>query len=101
MSNQNNQSIFEKNIQRGIEAKIISFNKDKSKITYHASRDFTTSFKNPEEKVRVSCFTELVLDKDKSYPRKRINFKVIVPRRKPEDKADIVIYEDDELKKSF
>jgi type I restriction enzyme M protein len=99
MSNKNNQSIFEKNIQRGIEAKIISFNEDKSKITYHCSRDFTTSFKNPEEVVRASYFTELVLDYN--YPTKRTNFEVIVPRRKPEDKADIVVYEDDELKKPY
>lgn len=99
MSNKNNQSIFEKNIQRGIEAKIISLNEDKTRITYHCSRDFTTSFKKPEEIVRASYFTELVLDY--SYPAKRINFEVIVPRRKPEDKADIVIYEDDELKKPY
>jgi len=99
MSNKNSQSIFEKNIQRGVEAEIISFNEDESKITYHCSRDFTTSFKNPEEKVRAYYFTELVLDKH--YPKKRINFEVIVPRRKPEDKADIVVYEDDELKKPY
>lgn len=99
MSNKNNQSIFEKNIQRGIKAKIISFNEDKSKITYHASRDFTANFKDPEEKVRAYYFTELVLDKH--YPKEKINFEVIVPRRKPEDKADIVIYEDNELKKPY
>ncbi|MCS7206054.1 MAG: N-6 DNA methylase [Leptospiraceae bacterium] len=99
MSNKNNQSIFEKNIQRGIEAKIISFNEDKSKITYYASRDFTTSFKKPEELVRASYFVELVLDYN--YSPKRIDFEVIVPRRKPEDRADIVVYEDDELKKPY
>lgn len=99
MSNKNNQSIFEKNIQRGIRAKIISFNIDESKITYHCSRDFTTSFKNPEEKVRAYYLTDLVLDKH--YPKERIDFEVVVPRRKPEDKADIVIYEDGELKKPY
>jgi len=99
MSNKNNQSIFEKNIQRGVEAKIISFNEDKSKVTYHCSRDFTTSFKNPEEKVRAYYLTELVINK--RYLKERIDFEVIVPRRKPEDKADIVIYEDDELKKPY
>lgn len=99
MNNKNNQSIFEKNIQRGVEAKIISFNEDKSRITYHCSRDFTTSFKNPEEKVRAYYLTELVINK--RYLKERIDFEVIVPRRKPEDKADIVIYEDDELKKPY
>ncbi|GAH60528.1 unnamed protein product, partial [marine sediment metagenome] len=37
----------------------------------------------------------------KRYLKERIDFEVIVPRRKPEDKADIVIYEDDELKKPY
>ena len=99
MSNKNNQSIFEKNIQRGIEAKIISFNEDKSRITYHCSRDFTTSFKNPEEKVRASYFTELVLDY--RYPRKIIDIEVALRVGEPKWRADIVVYEDDKLKKPY
>jgi len=95
----NNDSIFEKNIQRGIEKKIISFNKDRSRVTYHCSRDYSTSFKNPEEKVRASYFAELVLDYQ--YPKEKIDFEVTVPRRTPADKADIVVYEDDELKKPY
>ncbi len=95
----NNQSIFEQNIKRGIEAGIISFNEDKTKITYACSRAYTTSFKNPEEKVRASYFCELVLDYD--YTKEKMNFEVLVPRRTPEDRADIVIYEDDELKTPY
>ena len=95
----NHDSIFMKNIQSGVEKGYISFSDDNSKITYHCSRDYTTSFKKPEEKVRASYFAELVLDYE--YPRKKIDFEVIVPRRKPEDRADIVIYEDDELKKPY
>ncbi len=91
-----NQSIFEQNIERGVKEGIISFNEDKSKIIYDCSRSYTTSFKNPEEKVRASYFCELVLDYD--YPKEKINFEVSVPRRTPEDRADIVVYEDDELK---
>ena len=90
---ENNQSIFEQNTQRGVEAGIVSFNEDKSKITYACSRAYTTGFKNPEEKVRASYFCELVLDYD--YPKEKIDFEVLVPRRTPEDRADIVIYEDD------
>jgi type I restriction enzyme M protein len=97
MSKINNQSFFEKNIQRGVEVKIISFNEDKSKITYYASRNFTTSFKNPEEEVRAYYFVELVINKH--YPQKRIDFEI---KTKPDlDKADIVIYEDDELKSPY
>src|SRR3990167_10960289 len=95
----NHESIFQRNIQRAVEKGYISFSADDSKITYHCSRDYTTSFKKPEEKVRASYFAELVLDYE--YPRKKIDFEVIVPRRKPEDRADIVIYEDDELKKPY
>lgn len=93
------ESIFMRNIQRGIDKGIIFFSSDQSKITYHCSRDYTTSFKNPEEKVRASYFVELILDYD--YPQKKIDFEVIVPRRTPEDRADIVIYEDEELKKPY
>ncbi|MCB1177175.1 MAG: hypothetical protein KDK36_06300, partial [Leptospiraceae bacterium] len=59
---QDNDSIFKTNIERGIKDKIIIFNDDSSKITYNCSRKYTTSFKNPEEKVRASYFVELVLD---------------------------------------
>jgi len=93
------ESIFEKNIQRGIEEGTISFNEDRSRVTYHCSRDYSTSFKNPEEKVRAAYFAELVIDYQ--YPKKRIDFEVSVPRRTPEDRADIVVYEDDELKKPY
>ncbi|MFH1365990.1 MAG: N-6 DNA methylase [Patescibacteria group bacterium] len=95
----NNQSIFEQNIKRGIEASIISFNEDRTKITYACSRAYTTSFKNPEEKVRASYFCELVLDYN--YPKEKLDFEVLVPRRTPEDRADIIVYEDDELKTPY
>ena len=95
----NNQSIFETNTRRGIGAGIISFNEDKTKITYACSRDYTTGFKNPEERVRASYFCELVLDYD--YPKEQIDFEVLVPRRTPEDRADIVVYEDKELKTPY
>lgn len=85
MTDNNHESIFIRNIQRGVEKGYISFSAENSKITYHCSRDYSTSFKKPEEKVRASYFTELVLDYE--YPNKKIDFEVIVPRRKPEDKA--------------
>ncbi|MFH1050364.1 MAG: N-6 DNA methylase [bacterium] len=95
----NDKSLFEKNIQRGIQAGIIQVNEDESRISYKCSRDYTTGYKNPEEKVRGSYFTDLVLDYQ--YPKERIDFEVTVPRRTPEDRADIVIFEDDELQKTY
>ena len=93
MNKDNHDSIFQRNIKRGIDKGIIKVESDGSKITYFCKRDYSTSFKNPEEKVRASYFCELVLDYD--YPPKNIDIEVIVPRRTPEDRADIVVYDED------
>lgn len=93
MANDNHDSFFARNIQRGIDKGIITVASDGSKITYHCKREYTTSFKNPEEKVRASYFCELVLDYD--YPMKNIDIEVTVPRRTPEDRADIVVYDEE------
>lgn len=92
MSNENQKSIFIKNIQRGIEKGIITVTSDNSKITYKCVRDYTTFFKNPEEKVRAAYFVELVLDYQ--YPSKNIDIEVKVERRVPDDRADIVVYDE-------
>jgi len=89
-------SIFKTNIDRGLKAKIIQLNEDESRITYLCSRNYATSFKNPEETVRASYFVELVLDYQ--YPKERIDIEVKVERRTPDDRADIVIYEEEECK---
>ncbi len=95
----NDESHFIHTIKKGIAKKIISLSSDESKITYHGSRPFKVNFKDPEEKIRAAYFTELVIDY--LYPTKKIDFEVVVPRRTPSDRADIVIYEDEELKKPF
>ncbi len=92
-------SIFFENINKGVENKLISFNDDGTRIIYNCSRKYSTSFKNPEEKVRASYFVELVLDYQ--YPKEKIDIEVKVERRVPDDRADIVIYEDEELKSPF
>jgi len=92
-------SAFEKDIQRGINQGLILLTDDRSKITYHCSREYLTGFKNPEEKVRAAYFVELI--SDYKYNPKRVDIEVPVPRRTPEDRADIVVYEDDELKKPY
>ena len=97
--NISNTSQILQNIDKGQKAGIISFNEDNSRITYHCNRDYPTSFKNPEEKVRASYFVELV--QTYQYPQKRIDIEITVPRRTPEDRADIVVYSDDECKEPF
>jgi len=92
-------SIFRTNIDRGVKAKIIQFDSDENKITYSCTRNYSTSFKNPEEKVRASYFVELVLDYQ--YPKELIDIEVKVERRIPDDRADIVVYEDEECKKPY
>lgn len=98
-NNSDRNSIFSRNIERGKQENLISSTDDNSRVTYHCSRDYSTSFKNPEETVRASYFVELVLDYQ--YPKSKIDIEVTVPRRTPEDRADIVVYEDSELKKPY
>ncbi len=95
----NDDSIFLQNIQRGKQKGIVRLSEDNSKITYFCSREYTTSFKNPEEKVRASYFVELV--EDYNYPKENINLEHPVPRRTPEDRADIVVFEDAAIKKPY
>jgi type I restriction enzyme M protein len=94
-----NTSPILQNINNGLKSGIISFNEDTSRITYHCNRDYQTSFKNPEEKVRASYFVELV--QTYQYPKNRIDIEITVPRRTPEDRADIVVYSDDDCKEPF
>ncbi|MBA7568732.1 hypothetical protein ES708_10466 [subsurface metagenome] len=97
--NKETNTVFEETIQRGKKEGLIRISDDNAKITYLCSREYTTSFKNPEEKVRASYFVELV--DDYNYPKEHINIEHPVPRRTPEDRADIVVFEDDALKKPY
>ena len=56
---------------------------------------------DPEEKVRAEFWAELIYKYE--YAPERIRFEVNVPRRTPNDYADIVIYnaDDDELKSPY
>jgi type I restriction enzyme M protein len=49
--------------------------------------------------VRASFYVEL--SEKYKYPPNQLGLEVIVPRRKPEDKADIVVYEDEERKRPY
>lgn len=84
--------IFEENIKRGIKTGIITITDDKRKIVYHCKRDYSAFLKDPEEKNRASCFCELVLDY--GYPPENIDIEVVIPKTIPEDKADIIVYDD-------
>ena len=64
----------------------------KTRIHY-VTPDKEYKFTDPEEKVRARYYVELI---DRyQYPENRIDLEVTVPRRKPSDLADIVIFQDD------
>lgn len=68
------------------------------RIHYKAANHYER-WSDPEEKVRAEFWAELIYKYD--YQPERILFEVNVPRRTPNDYADLVIYADDELKSPY
>ena len=66
---------------------------------HYIDADHSERYSDPEEKVRAELWAELIYKYE--YPARRIDFEVNVPRRTPNDYADLVIYEDDELKSPY
>lgn len=85
-------------IKQGIAENLISFNEDKTKITYKQQQK-TYNYKDPEEQVRAEIYLQLIIEY--GYLAKRIQLEYIVPRRTPSDLADIVVFEDDLCKTPF
>ena len=56
-------------------------------------------FTDPEEQVRARFYVELI--ELFQYSQNRIDLEVTVPRRTPSDRADIVVFQDDEKKNPF
>jgi type I restriction enzyme M protein len=72
---------------------------DDDRITYHCAKNSEWSYTNPEEKVRAFVYSWLIIEKE--YPTDNIAIEVAVPRRTPEDRADIVVYEEQELETPY
>ncbi|HEX8368570.1 MAG TPA: N-6 DNA methylase [Pyrinomonadaceae bacterium] len=85
-------------IENGIADGLIKFNEDGTRITY-TNRNKTYNFKDPEEAVRAETFVQLV--KVYGYAPEKIDIEVRVPRRTPNDLADIVVYADDLLTNAY
>lgn len=94
-----NRTIFNEIVEKGAKKDYLTLDENNNKIIYHLKEDYSTSYKNPEEKIRGSYFVELV--ENYQYPPNRIKLEVIVPRRTPSDRADIVVYEDDDCLKPY
>jgi type I restriction enzyme M protein len=65
----------------------------------YAAADRSERWSDPEEKVRAEFWAELIYKYD--YSPDRIRLEANVPRRTPNDYADIVIYSDAELKTPY
>ena len=78
-------------IQLGMEKGLISFNEDKSRITYIFQKK-ERNYNNPEEKVQAETFLKLVFDYH--YPVSRIKLFVPVTRGSDVREADIIVYID-------
>ncbi len=69
------------------------------RITYNINQKKEYSWTDPEEWVRAYSIAFLVLQK--SYVPKCIKTEVVVPRRTPEDLADIIVYRDEACRDPF
>jgi type I restriction enzyme M protein len=81
-------------IQQGIAKGLIAISEDGKNITY-LQQNKKYRYADPEEQIRAENYCSLVINY--GYPAKRVDFEIRVPRRTPNDLADIVVYENDEL----
>lgn len=79
-------------IQLGLDNGYISFNEDRSRITY-VYQNKERNYNNPEEKVQVLSFLQLILDYN--YPVSLIRLFVPVTMGSEVKEADIVVYDDE------
>jgi type I restriction enzyme M protein len=78
-------------ILAAIDRGVIELRENRIKYNLKHAREYDWS--NPEELVRAQTIAWLVIRKN--YPAARMRTEVVVPRRVPEDKADVVVYRDD------
>jgi len=69
------------------------------RVTYSLGAKKTYDWSDPEEWVRAKTIAFLVVAK--GYPTNRINTEVAVPRRTPNDFADVVVYRDDKRREPY
>ena len=85
-------------LQIGAQKGYIEFLNEGTTIRY-ITPDKKYRFTDPEEKVRARFYVELI--EHFQYSQNRIDLEVTVPRRTPSDRADIVVFQDDEKKNPF
>lgn len=84
-------------VQKSIERGFVAV--DKGRITYQLNQRKLENWSDPEEWIRCSSICHLIINKN--YPANRIRIEVSVPRRVPNDFADIVVYRDDRCRDPY
>lgn len=79
-------------IKMGLERNLISFNENRSRITY-LNQNKERNYNTPEEKVQAETFLRLVFDYN--YPESHIRQFVPVTMGRETKVADIIVYKDD------
>ncbi|HUY32149.1 MAG TPA: N-6 DNA methylase [Pirellulales bacterium] len=72
---------------------------EENRVTYTLNRDYSYDWTDPEEWVRAATVAWLIIDRN--YPANRIRLEVVVPRRMPNDWADILVYRDDACRQPY
>lgn len=70
-----------------------------NRVTYRLNQQKSYDWTDPEEWVRAHTIAWLIISQD--YPTNRIRTEVTVPRRTPNDYADIVVYSDDQCRSPY
>ena len=85
-------------IQQGIKKGLLSFSTNNEKITYiKINKSYV--FTDPEEQVRAKFYMELI--EKYGYEESHVDLEVRVPRRVPNDLADIVVYKNADHKQPY
>ena len=69
------------------------------RVRYNVATTVSRSWKNPEEWVRAHLVAWLVVER--GYPANRIRIEMRVPHRTPAERADVVVYRDDDGKEPY
>ena len=70
-----------------------------NRVTYRLNQQRVYAWTDPEEWVRAHTIAWLVIARD--YPTNRIRTEVTVPRRMPNDFADVMVYRDDQCREPY
>lgn len=97
MSNGQHVAFLDPLVQEAVRRGYLTVKGDR--VTYHCKRDLTYVLTDPEEPVRANTYSWLVIKRN--YSPKRMNMEVKVPRRVPNDWADITVYEDDACRNPY